>query len=87
MNLSNCDTWRVEWGPGSPRPDHFMVYHYDGDGDQYMGTFLTLSAAIKDARSKPTGLLEWDRKPALTNRAGCKREHEAARSKASRPPT
>jgi hypothetical protein len=50
MNLSNCDTWRVEWGPGSPRPDHFMVYLDDGVGfKEYMGTYLTLSAAIQVA--------------------------------------
>lgn len=41
-------TWRVEWGPGSPRPDQFMLYSC-GDHDEYVGTFLTLRAAKQEA--------------------------------------
>ncbi|OJW13027.1 MAG: hypothetical protein BGO49_19650 [Planctomycetales bacterium 71-10] len=57
MILNVCGTWAIEWGPGSPRPDHFMLYRC-GDHDEYVDTFLTLRAAIREAT-------RWEGSPAL----------------------
>jgi len=51
MILSVLGTWRIEWGPGSIRPDHSMLYMDDCDGEHYIGTFLTIEAALIRARS------------------------------------
>jgi hypothetical protein len=39
--------WRIEWGQGSFRPDNYMLYH---EGGEYVGTFLTLATALRQAR-------------------------------------
>jgi len=58
MILNVCGTWAIEWGPGSPRPDYFMLYSCGGDHAEYMGTFLTLRAAVQEAT-------KWEGPPAL----------------------
>jgi hypothetical protein len=60
----------IEWGPGSPRPDYFMLYRY-GDIDEYLGTYLTLRAAITEVvrlGGRPLAC-EMALPPALPNRS------------------
>ena len=61
MIASVCRTWRVDWGPGSPRPSQYMLYRHCGSSDEYMGTYLTLSGAVRAAVSIASGPLEWGR--------------------------
>lgn len=49
MIHSMCGLWRIEWGPGSIRPDHYILYHC-GPGEEYVGSYLTLPAAMQEAR-------------------------------------
>lgn len=46
---TKCGTWLIEWGPGSPRPDHFMLYRLTGGEAHYVGTFLKLRRAVRAA--------------------------------------
>jgi hypothetical protein len=55
---SKCGSWRIEWGQGSVRPHHYMLYHESGE---YVGTFLTLSAARRQARMWDGRPLAWRR--------------------------
>ena len=63
MILGECGAWAIEWGPGSPRPDHFMLYR-NGHEDEYLGTYLTLWAAIREARL-------WEGRPHSCVRSEC----------------
>ncbi len=60
-NAAECGSWMIEWGPSSPRPGYFMVYRRSGVNDEYIGTYLTLSAAIRGARMLEGRLRSWGR--------------------------
>lgn len=59
MIVSECDEWLIEWGPGSPRPDHFMLY-CGGNSDTYVGSFLKLQRAIRAAVRQGGRPLAWE---------------------------
>jgi len=58
--LGECGTWQIGWGPGSPRPAYYMLYHDDGRKFVHYGTYLTASAAVREAERLDGRAVEQD---------------------------